>query len=102
MATVIVRGYGDDSILFEGSVENAINVINDNPVNIGFSTGTLLQVEKDDQGVWRIKIVFKGIGQRSLVKKMMNADDVLDDEGASDVFILDGVVRWIVLGMEVS
>ncbi|MFA7308094.1 MAG: hypothetical protein WC026_15640 [Hyphomicrobium sp.] len=56
----VIYGASDDLLEIEGLLSEEMNPSNDEPNVLGFSDGTLLQIEYDDDGIWRIKMLRAG------------------------------------------
>lgn len=93
---VIITGYSDDIISLEGDIDDEIPY-NDEPVYLSFSDGTVLQVDYDARGIWRIHLVKQG--NASYIK--IESGKILS-ENYSDMVKLGspsiGNICWVVYG----
>lgn len=55
-----ITGASDDLIEIEGELSEEFNAYDCTDALLSVSDGTLLQVDYDDDGIWRFKIRFKG------------------------------------------
>ncbi len=56
----MVTGASDDLIEIAGELEEEFNSIDCSDGVMAFSDGTLLDVEYDEDGIWRFRLRFKG------------------------------------------
>lgn len=86
-----ITGASDDLIELDGQIREELNPRGDEPSLLAFSDGTLLEIEYDKDGIWRVRQLAKGACEFSL-KPGSVADDTFD------VATLTGELRWCVLG----
>ncbi len=92
MAKVTVTGGSDDLIELKGAITEEFTATDDESLGyLAFSDGTVLSVEYDRHGIWRINRVVSGSAAFSKVEGS-EADDTFD------VATLDGDLRWVVCG----
>lgn len=92
---ITIRGASDDLIEIEGDIQEEFAYGADNePEYLGFSDGTLLQIQygAGGQGFWRIVPIRYGTAKYS---KIESTDE---DENYSDRVTLDGEVKWVLHG----
>ena len=88
----IVTGASDDIIQVNGEIIEEFNSYDCKDGNLAFSDGTLLDVEYDDDGIWRFKLIYKGI---LFIKKIEGSvgedtnDEIYFDEGLKWVLFSD-------------
>lgn len=96
---VTVTGASDDLIEVEGDIREEFNVgyrDDDQWRYLAFSDGTLLRVEYDKDGIWRVRRVMKGSATYSLVDGDVESD-------ANDVATLEGDnLRWALMGSDMA
>lgn len=87
-----IYGASDDLIEIEGDIREEFGPP-DGPVLLGFSDGTVLQVQYGAGGnaFWRITPIIYGSASYSKTE----ATD--EDERYSDVVTLDGDIKWVML-----
>lgn len=86
-----ITGASDDLIELEGQLHEELNPRGDEPSLLAFSDGTILEVEYDKDGIWRVRQIAKGACEFAL-----KAGSVEDD--TPDVATLTGELRWCVMG----
>jgi hypothetical protein len=91
VAETVIYGASDDLIEIEGQLSEELNPRSDEPSLLAFSDGTLLEVEYDRDGIWRIKVLAKGTCDFVHV-----AGSVEDD--TPDRMTMKGDLRWCVIG----
>lgn len=87
----MITGASDDLIELEGQLHEELNPPSDEPSLLAFSDGTLLEIEYDKDGIWRIRQLAKGACEFSLTPGSV-------DDDTFDVATLKGDLRWCVLG----
>jgi hypothetical protein len=96
MSTVRIYGASDDLIEIDGDLSEEFGAYDSDPVYLGFSDGTLLNIRYDNDGNWRIVIAARGAGTEVKVTAAMDRH-----EGCySDEAVLIGDLRWVVKGTE--
>jgi len=88
-----IYGASDDLLEFSGDIEDEFNVNCNEPFYIGLSDGTLLRVEYDDNAIWRINLVRKGLNKF----EKTDGDVELD---TNDIVSIGGVISWVLVGTE--
>lgn len=83
----LVTGASDDLIEIRGELTEEFNAYDCADGTFAFSDGTLLEVEYDDNGIWRFKPIFKG----SLFDKKV--DGSIEDDTNDEVYFKDGL-KW--------
>ena len=86
-----IYGCSDDLIEIEGAITEEFNHYSDEPALLGFSDGTLLEVQYDSDGLWRIRRLAPGTYCFE-----HKPGSVADDVG--DVAIIHGALRWCLYG----
>lgn len=87
-----VYGANDDLIEVEGDIREEFYADDAEATILGFSDGTLLSVEFDRDGIWRIRRLALGsAGYR-------HTEAVDAGIGHSDTVELDGAIAWVVFG----
>lgn len=89
---IVISGASDDLIEVEGDIREEFYAIDDGEHILSFSDGTVLSVEYDRQGMWRIRRLSAG----SAVYRHREATDA--DRDYSDVVRLDGEIAWVTFG----
>jgi hypothetical protein len=92
MKKVTIYGASDDLIEVEGSIREEFNPSCDEPSYLGFSDGTVLEVQYGASGFWRINRLFKGSAD------CQKEDATDEDTDYSDKVTLTGDVDWVVFG----
>ncbi len=103
----IIRGYSDDILLvdgreaegnFKGVTEEFSTFKLETPSYglLALSDGTLLRVQYDEDGIWRLSVKYQGT---QFVEKIEGS---LDDGGSKSAYSndevhMDGPLRWAVL-----
>lgn len=85
-----ISGYSDDIVEVDGDLAEEFAYSCD-PALIACSDGTLLRIEFDTDGVWRLTQVAAGSAS---YQHTPGAGD------GSDVVVLDGDIRWVVCATE--
>lgn len=91
-----IYGSSDDCIEIEGDINDEFYAVNDEPTLLGFSDGTVLEIEYNSDGIWRIAPVYKGSATYNKEFEATNSDS--DDY--SDVVTLtssDPNLKWWVM-----
>lgn len=91
---VTVYGASDDLIEVEGDIREEFYITEYKEHILAFSDGTLLSIEYDRDGMWRIRRLAKG----SATYKHTEATDA--DKDYSDTVELDGEIAWVAFGMK--
>jgi len=91
--TTKIYGASDDLLEFEGDIEDEFYVNCDKPFYIGLSDGTLLKMEYDDNGIWRIHLVRKGSNRFEKKEGDFQKD-------TNDIFSVHGEISWVLVGSE--
>jgi hypothetical protein len=94
MPTIVITGASDDLIEIDGDIREEFgHNDDDNPAFLAVSDGTLLRVQRDNYGVWRI--VPQRTGPRSSINHVFGPDD----RDHTDRLTLTGDdVHWVVYG----
>lgn len=92
--TLTIYGASDDLIEIEGDIREEFYAIEAEAHILAFSDGTLLSVEYDQHGIWRIRRLAVG----TAVYKHTEAIEA--DTFYSDRAELNGPIGWVVLGMK--
>jgi hypothetical protein len=100
MAELIIYGASDDLIEFSGAIYEEFAVyapeIDDDPVILAVSDGSLFRVRYDEDGIWRFTPVVIG-------SSTVTIDQGRDDRDHTDRITLVGDdLRWVVLGTQVA
>ena len=91
-----IYGASDDLIEIEGDFSEEFNFYpnEDRQYVLGFSDGTLLRVEYDVDGLWRLHLVHKGDAEFSKIEGSVEDD-------TNDKVTLNGLrIAWVVLGSQ--
>jgi hypothetical protein len=99
--TVRVYGSSDDLIEVDGDIYEEFTAKTDDAGDLlAFSDGTLLSVQYDDNGLWRIHRLIEGSMTYEKIEATIDAEGHRDDgtPAYSDVVTLTGEVTWVVLG----
>lgn len=92
--TLTIYGASDDLIEVDGDIREEFYAIDAETHMLAFSDGTLLSVEYDQHGIWRIRRLAAGTAA-------YRHTEALDaDSNYSDKAELDGAINWVVLGMK--
>lgn len=90
---ITVYGASDDLIEVEGDIREEFYAIDDASHVLSFSDGTVLSVEYDRQGNWRIRRLAEGRATYTLTEATGS------DHDYSDVATLDGEpITWVTFG----
>ena len=93
--SIIVFGASDDLIEIDGDISEEFQYLNNYDGDLlAFSDGTLLRIAYT-RGIWRITPVLYGTAELVILQCAEN-----DDENYSDTAYLEGVVNWVVHGVE--
>lgn len=94
--SVLIYGASDDLIELEGDLyeEFYANTDSDNKNYIAFSTGAVVTIEYDDDGIWKIRLINKGDGV-DISQCPPEQDEIYTD--TAEIF---GQVKWAVCGTE--
>lgn len=99
MAKLIITGSSDDLIEIEGEFREEFNVYTDDQKDgflLAVSDGTLLNINYDQDGIWRIKRLKSGGATFNKVEGDVERD-------TNDVVTLEGdPLKWVVLGINVA
>ncbi len=93
MAKITITGYSDDNIEIDGDISEEWPFYakkGDDSRLIAVSDGTLLRINYDDDGIWRIDPIIYGSAAFSKVD-----GSVTDD--TFDVVTLEGNILWVAL-----
>lgn len=85
-----VSGYSDDVVCVAGDVNDEFDAQSGGGT-LEVSDGTVLEVDYDADGVWRIIVLFEGRGSNVTV----TAAPTGDDDNYSDVAVIDAPVRSV-------
>lgn len=91
--SVTLYGASDDLVLVEGDVDEEFTAGKGADDLVAFSDGTLLRINYDQDGVWRINPLVNGRAALSVQQAPAN-----DEDNYSDRATLDGEIAWVVLG----
>lgn len=89
---VKVYGSSDDLIEVEGDIRGEFNYKDGKIAFLAFSNGTVLSINYDPEGMWRINLRVAG---DSSFRKTEASDP---DDDYSDYAFLDGDIEWVVFG----
>ncbi len=93
MSATTITGASDDLIEIDGQIVEEFPHAEETAALLAFSDGTLLQVEYDKDGIWRVKRL--AAGECELTHSPGSVD--LD---TNDVAILTGDLRWCVYAVK--
>ena len=97
-ATVLVYGASDDLIELNGAIVEEFNYDSEDPAYLAFSTGVVLRVFCDRNGIWR----FSPISGASSIS-LDYCDNIYEDDGYSDQVWLHGPApTWVVFTKSVT
>jgi hypothetical protein len=91
--TVTIYGASDDCIEIEGDIKDEIYANDDASTKLAFSDGTVLSVNYDRDGLWKVYRLVEG----SATMERFEATDPDSDE-YSDRVTLTGDIQWVVGG----
>lgn len=94
-----IYGSSDDLIEIEGDFVEEFNFISDDEGEkfyLGFSDGTVLSVNYDSDGIWRINRIMKGSAK--YLKREAAPTNSVD---YSDEVEIDGDIKWILSGKNI-
>ena len=94
---ITICGASDDLIEIDGDIREEIYAIDEKPTHLAFSEGTVLSIQYDDDGCWRIHQIKKG----SAFIQKAEAEGP-DSDNYSDVVTLTGDISWICAGELIS
>lgn len=89
MTETAIYGASDDLIEIEGVISEEFNHYDESPALLAFSDGTLLEIEYDDDGIWRIRPLATG----SCKFEHRGGSAIYD---RPDVAVLTGDLKWCV------
>jgi hypothetical protein len=93
MKELKIYGASDDLIEIEGDIREEFDHYDeDNPFYLAFSDGTVLSVNYNNDGFWRINRLAIGSAEYSKREGMDESDDY------SDIATLKGDIKWVVGG----
>ncbi|HEY1176793.1 MAG TPA: hypothetical protein VGF17_11590 [Phytomonospora sp.] len=95
--TVTVRGRSDDLIEIGDDLVEEFNVLGDEYDLVSFPDGTVLRVEFDRDGVWRITPLYRGHG--TLTIEQAHGDDARTDIAT---LVFDAPAVWAMHGTSVA
>lgn len=92
---ITITGASDDLIEVGGDIQEEFNYYSrdDDSALIATSDGTLLRVNYDRDGIWRIAPLVYGTARQSKVEGSVGLD-------TNDVVTLEGDIKWVVFGKE--
>ena len=93
MKKITVYGAGDDLIEIEGEIREELYARDDASTKLAFSDGTVLSVEYNKDGLWKISRLIEG---SSKMEKFEATDP--DSDEYSDRVTLTGDIKWVVGG----
>lgn len=95
--TLVVTGGSDDLIEIDGDIREEFNVHMEDDLRfvLGFSEGTLLEVEYDKDGLWRFRCLVSGAAEMSKKEGSPEADtfDVVTLKMPAET-----PIRWVMFG----
>lgn len=93
MKEIKIYGASDDLIEIEGDItEEFSHYSDDEPFYLGFSDGTVLSIDYNYEGFWRINRLSIGSAEYSKHEGMDDSSDY------SDIVTLKGDIKWAVGG----
>ena len=96
MPKVTITGASDDLIEVDGAIREEFNWYDeDDPAYLCFSDGTVLSVEYDNHGIWRVNRIVAGTAEYSKVEGS-------EVEDTFDVVTLEGDISWVVFGKQLA
>jgi hypothetical protein len=88
--SITIQGYSDDIIELSGDIEDEIPYDGGEPAVLVFSDGTVLEIEFNDDGMWKIALLCGGSG-----KYIREFECSFNDKKTySDVVIIEGDIVW--------
>ena len=89
-----VYGYSDDNVVIEGA-DYPFDEIGcfEQKVTVWFKDGTIIEVNYDDDGIWRVDVKQEGTCESSL-----KVCDGSDEDDYTDVFKIDSEVENVCVG----
>jgi hypothetical protein len=92
---ITITGASDDLVEIGGGIQEEFSYYarDDDPALIATSDGTLLRINYDRDGIWRIVPLIYGTAKYS------KADGCAADD-THDVVTLEGDIKWVVKGSE--
>lgn len=92
---VKVRGHSDDIIFVEGDIREEFGRFDSDGDYLAFSDGTLLYAIYDNEGIWRFKVIFKGVLYDEKIEGNV-------EEDTFDIVCLKDGIKWCVIGEELA
>lgn len=92
---VKVRGHSDDIIFVEGDIREEFGRFDSDGDYLAFSDGTLLHAIYDNEGIWRLKVIFKGVLYDEKIEGNV-------EEDTFDIVCLKDGIKWCVIGEELA
>ncbi len=96
MSKITIYGASDDLVEIEGDFREEFYVSSADSFNLAFGDGTVLDINFDRHGIWRINRVFAG--SASFEKLEALGDEGARDDGTpaySEVVKLSGDLQWV-------
>lgn len=90
-----VYGASDDLIELDGDISEEFGRYNSEGDYLAFSDGTVLKAVYDDDGIWRMKLVFKGCLLDHIEQGSISEDTV------DFAYFLSGL-KWCVCGKDLA
>lgn len=91
----VITGASDDLIEISGELQEEFNAYDCKEGTMAFSDGTLLEVEYDENGIWRFKVVCKG----NLYNRKVEGS--VSDDTNDEVYFKDGL-KWCAFSNEMQ
>jgi hypothetical protein len=91
----MITGASDDLIEIEGELCEEFNAYNCSDGTMAFSDGTLLDVEYDNDGIWRFRVKYKG----SLYDRKVEGS--VSDDTNDEIYFKPGL-KWCVFSSEMQ
>ena len=103
MARVTIYGASDDLVEIEGDINEEWYANDEDGMSLAFGDGTILDVQYDKFGIWRVSVGHKG--SATLEKQEALGDEGRREDGKpaySEIVTLEGDLLWVFSGEKVS
>ena len=88
--SITIQGYSDDIIDLSGDIEDELLYDDGEPAVLVLSDGTVVEIEFNDDGIWKIALLCGGSGK--YIREFEASFN--DDRKYSDVVTIEGDIVW--------
>lgn len=93
MSEVTIYGCSDDLIMCDGAIHDEYYPKHDGTGYLHFNEGSVVKVQFDKEGVWRVEVVKLGEGTVVVSHEVIGRDMVFEEEDYSDRLTLAGNIK---------